>query len=36
MGIFPRPAAAKVVAWRMVPASRPLDRLFKAVRRMAR
>jgi hypothetical protein len=36
MGILPRPAAAKVVAWRMVPATRPLARLFKAVRRVAR
>jgi hypothetical protein len=36
MGILPRPAAAKIVAWRMVPASRPLARLFKAMRRMAR
>jgi hypothetical protein len=35
MGILPRPAAAKLVAWRMFPASRPLAPLFKAVRRMA-
>jgi hypothetical protein len=35
-GILPRPAAAKVVAWRMVNGSRPLARLFKAVRRIAR
>jgi hypothetical protein len=33
-GILPRTAAAKVAAWRMVPASRPLARLFKVVRRM--
>jgi hypothetical protein len=36
MGILPRPAAVKVMAWRMVPASRPLASLFKAVRSMAR
>jgi hypothetical protein len=36
VGILPRRAAAKVVAWRMTPASRPLARLFKALRRMAR
>jgi hypothetical protein len=35
VGILPRPAAAKVVAWRTIPASRPLERLFKVVRRMA-
>ncbi len=35
-GILPRSAAAKIAAWRTVPASRPLAGVFKAVRRMAR
>jgi len=36
IGILPRPAATRVVAWRMIPASRPLASLFRAVRNLTR